>query len=213
MTIWRMRATLDDKPGFLALLTASLALKSVNILSVQVHKTEDGVVDEFLVDAPPQVTPADLIEALLRGRGRNPWVRRADARGLVDEPTRVLVLAARVAANPVELERCLIELLGDCEIVWRAEEGDGFAGGRMQLPDRRAARCWCAGWSRPSHRPSTPARTPCSPSRPARACRCRRPAVCRRGRPAVCRRRSPAASRCRSPAMARHSSSSSRDLP
>jgi UTP:GlnB (protein PII) uridylyltransferase len=72
MALWRMRATLEDKPGFLALLTASLGLRSVNILSVQVHATEAGAVDEFLIDAPDTLTAAELAEAVVRGRGRDP---------------------------------------------------------------------------------------------------------------------------------------------
>jgi len=52
VALWRVRATVDDRPGFLAVLTASLALSKINILSVQVHATESGAVDEFLVDAP-----------------------------------------------------------------------------------------------------------------------------------------------------------------
>ena len=37
MALWRVRATVDDRPGFLSVLTASLALKAVNILAVQVQ--------------------------------------------------------------------------------------------------------------------------------------------------------------------------------
>jgi len=95
-----MRATGHDRPGFLSGLTASLALRKVNILSVQVHATEEGAVDEFLVDAPDELTAEDLVLAAQRGRGRDPWVSRADARGLADEPTRVLAIAARVSADP-----------------------------------------------------------------------------------------------------------------
>jgi hypothetical protein len=116
MGLWRIRATVDDRPGYLAVLTASLALKSVNILTVQVHTTEAGAVDEFLVDAPESLTSAELVEAVHRGRGRDTWVSRSDARGLIDEPTRVLGLAAMVAADPGELVHGLESLLGDCEI-------------------------------------------------------------------------------------------------
>ena len=52
MALWRIRATVDDRPGYLSVLTASLALRSVNILAVQVHTTEAGAVDDFLVDTP-----------------------------------------------------------------------------------------------------------------------------------------------------------------
>ncbi|GII20451.1 hypothetical protein [Planosporangium mesophilum] len=116
MTLWRVRATVDDRPGYLAVLAASLALKSVNILSVQVHATEAGVVDEFLVDAPQRLSADELGEAIRRGRGRDPWVCRADARVLVDEPTRALGLAATVLADPTLLESALSALLGGCEV-------------------------------------------------------------------------------------------------
>jgi hypothetical protein len=138
MALWRMRTTVDDKPGFLALLTASLALRSVNILSVQVHTTEAGAVDEFLIDAPDDLTEADLAEAVARGRGRETWLSRTDIRGLVDEPTRVLGLAARVAADPGELEPALVSMLGDCEVTWRHDltgGKEGYTADTMVLTD------------------------------------------------------------------------------
>jgi hypothetical protein len=137
MTLWRVRATIDDRPGFLAVLAASLALRSVNILSVQVHTTEAGAVDDFLVDAPDAITAADLLEAIRRGRGRDPWVALADVRGLVDEPTRVLALAARVVGDRDALEEALGQLLGDCEISWRPDGGrrEGYSATAMQLRD------------------------------------------------------------------------------
>ena len=84
MTLWRIRATVDDRPGFLSVLTASLALRQVNILSVQVHTTESGAVDDFLVEAPDSLSRSDLTDAVIRGRGRDPWVAQADVRGLIN---------------------------------------------------------------------------------------------------------------------------------
>lgn len=138
MTLWRIRAAVDDRPGFLSVLTASLALRSVNILSVQVHAASGGVVDEFLVDAPAALSEAELVEAVERGRGRDPWVVRSDAHGLADEPTRVLVLAARVAADPDLLEDCLRALLGECEVVWHEGQhvpDHTFGATQMRLAD------------------------------------------------------------------------------
>ncbi|GAA4246521.1 hypothetical protein GCM10022255_018080 [Dactylosporangium darangshiense] len=143
MTLWRIRATVDDRPGFLSVLTASLALRKVNILSVQVHTTETGAVDDFLVEAPEHLTRADLVDAVQRGRGRDPWVSPADVRGLVDEPTRVLALAAKVLDGTATLEEAIAALLGDCDISWRAGAttkssavaAAGFTATGMQLPD------------------------------------------------------------------------------
>ena len=138
MPLWRVRATVDDRPGFLAVLAASLALRSINILSVQVHATEAGAVDEFLVDAPEELTAADLAEAVVRGRGRDPWLCRADVRGLTDEPTRVLGLAARVAADPGALEPALVSMLGECDVTWRPDltaGRQGYTADTMTLAD------------------------------------------------------------------------------
>src|SRR3954467_11380197 len=98
MALWRIRATVDDRPGYLSVLTASLALRSVNILAVQVHTTEAGAVDDFLIDAPDALTEADLHAAVARGRGRDAFVARAEAQGLADQPTRALALGGRLGA-------------------------------------------------------------------------------------------------------------------
>ncbi|MFR9774929.1 GNAT family N-acetyltransferase [Micromonospora sp. MS34] len=119
MALWRIRATVDDRPGYLSVLTASLALRGVNILTVQVHTTEVGAVDDFLVDAPDQVTEADLRAAVERGRGRDCWVARSEARGLADQPTRVLGLATRLVREPDAAGEALRALLGADEVTWR----------------------------------------------------------------------------------------------
>jgi hypothetical protein len=128
MALWRIRATVDDRPGYLAVLAASLALKSVNIMTVQVHTTESGAVDEFLVDAPETLTAEELIEAVGRGRGRDAWVSPSEARGLVDEPTRVLGIAAMVAADPGRLRYALTSLLGGGEVSQVRAGADSRAG-------------------------------------------------------------------------------------
>ncbi|WP_319464073.1 GNAT family N-acetyltransferase [Micromonospora sp. RTP1Z1] len=119
MTLWRIRATVDDRPGYLSVLTASLALRGVNILTVQVHTTEVGAVDDFLVDAPDHLNEADLLAAVERGRGRDCWVARSEARGLADQPTRVLGLATRLVLDPDATGEALRALLGADAVAWR----------------------------------------------------------------------------------------------
>ncbi|BCJ57680.1 GNAT family N-acetyltransferase [Micromonospora endophytica] len=138
MTLWRIRATVDDRPGYLSVLTASLALRGVNILSVQVHTTEGGAVDDFLVDAPDTLDEAELIAAVERGRGRDCWVARSEARGLADQPTRVLGLAARLVYDPDATGEVLRTLLGADEVTWRPVPGaarSGIDGVTMLLAD------------------------------------------------------------------------------
>jgi GNAT superfamily N-acetyltransferase len=138
MALWRIRATVDDRPGYLSVLTASLALRSVNILAVQVHTTEAGAVDDFLIDAPDALTEADLHAAVARGRGRDAFVTRAEAQGLADQPTRALALAGRVAHDPDGLGEALISLLDATEVRWRPEPPagrPGFDDTHMRLAD------------------------------------------------------------------------------
>ncbi|MFJ8685014.1 GNAT family N-acetyltransferase [Micromonospora wenchangensis] len=125
MALWRVRATVDDRPGYLSVLTASLALRGVNILTVQVHTTEVGAVDDFLVDAPDTLDEADLIAAVERGRGRDCWVARSEARGLADQPTRVLGLATRLVGDPELAGEVLRVTLGADEVTWRPTAAGG----------------------------------------------------------------------------------------
>lgn len=139
MALWRIRATVDDRPGFLSVLTASLALRSVNILSVQVHAGESGAIDDFLVDAPDSLSEEELYAAVAKGRGREPWVARTNAYGLVDGPTHLLGLAARLVREPQELDAVLESLLGgECTVRWRPDESptwQGYTDSAMALGD------------------------------------------------------------------------------
>ncbi|MFF0173433.1 GNAT family N-acetyltransferase [Micromonospora profundi] len=138
MTLWRIRATVDDRPGYLSVLTASLALRGVNILTVQVQPTEQGAVDDFLVDAPDTLDEAGLIAAVERGRGRHCWVARSEARGLVDQPTRMLGLANRLVRDPDAAGEALRTLLGADSVSWRpasASAERGIVDATMLLAD------------------------------------------------------------------------------
>ncbi|TDC39253.1 GNAT family N-acetyltransferase [Micromonospora sp. 15K316] len=160
MTLWRIRATVDDRPGYLSVLTASLALRGVNILAVQVHTTERGAVDDFLVDAPDALGEDDLIAAVERGRGRDCWVARSEARGLADEPTRVLGLANRLVRDPDATGETLRALLGADAVTWRPEPAGahvGIAGGTMLIAEPGGG-CYTLGRAVPEFTPAEHAR-------------------------------------------------------
>jgi GNAT superfamily N-acetyltransferase len=117
-------------------LTASLALKSINILAVQVHTTEMGAVDDFLLDAPDQLTEDDLHRAIEKGRGRDAWVAKAEAYDLVDPPAQIAGLAARLAADPGLLGPVLSTLLGGCLVRHEEAPADpGYGTSVMRLAD------------------------------------------------------------------------------
>ncbi|UUS29984.1 MULTISPECIES: GNAT family N-acetyltransferase [Streptomyces] len=114
--LWRMRTTVRDEPGSLAVLCAALAELRVDILTLQTHPLADGTVDEFLLRAPEPLQPAELTRRVAAAGGAHTWVERADAHDLVDSPTRVLNLATRTALDAAELPLALRQLLGRCAI-------------------------------------------------------------------------------------------------
>lgn len=136
MALWRLRTTVDDRPGFLAVLTASLALKSVNILSVQVHGTAAGAVDDFLIDAPDSLSREELIAAVIKGRGRDVWVHRTEAQRLVDPPTEMAAAAVRIIRDPDALRLVLgsVILAATVQMIDATPAAaPGFTAGRMQI--------------------------------------------------------------------------------
>jgi len=133
MALWRVRTTVVDKPGFLAVLAASLALRSVNILSVSVHITEEGAVDDLVVDAPDGLTEPQLRAAVERGRGRDIWIAPAQPRSLVDAPTQALDLATYLVRDPAAVSTALAELLG-ASVEWQPAAAPGVAGTQMWVP-------------------------------------------------------------------------------
>ncbi|MFI7009329.1 GNAT family N-acetyltransferase [Streptomyces sp. NPDC050145] len=115
-TLWRMRTTVRDEPGSLAVLCTALARLRVDILSLQTHPLADGTVDEFLLRAPQELPAAELSRGVAGAGGSGTWVERADAHDLVDAPTRILGLATRTALDAAELPLSLRQLLGRCTI-------------------------------------------------------------------------------------------------
>ena len=126
--LWRMRTTVRDEPGSLAVLCTALAGRRVDILSLQTHPLAKGTVDEFLLRAPDELMASELTRVVAGAGGTDTWIERADAHDLVDAPTRVLGLAARTALDAAELPLVLRQLLGRCTI--RQLPGTPVGGGR-----------------------------------------------------------------------------------
>jgi RimJ/RimL family protein N-acetyltransferase len=123
VTLWQIRTVVDDEPGRLSALAGSLADLSVNILSVQVHPVVAGAVDDFVADAPAELTAEELAAAVAAGGGRRATVRPADVHGLADPPTRALQLAARLVRDPECLPLALSDLLGGSTVRWSPGSG------------------------------------------------------------------------------------------
>ncbi|GIH42220.1 hypothetical protein Mco01_52200 [Microbispora corallina] len=133
MGFFRIRTTVDERPGRLASLATALADKGGNILGLSVQPDTDGTVDEFVTDIP--ASPAVVREALEAAGGRRVQIVPATAHELTDEPTRALLLAARLRSAPWRLPEILAELL-------RADDARWVYGA---LPPRRQAAAVSSG--------------------------------------------------------------------
>ena len=109
--LWRARTVLRDEPGSLKRITRSLALLDTNILGIHVHPVRGGVMDEFVLSAPGEVSERQLLEALADGGGRSTQVWPTTALAMADGQTKALSLATRIAATPGELPLAVAELL------------------------------------------------------------------------------------------------------
>lgn len=137
--LWRARTVLRDQPGSLKKITRSLALLDTNILSIHVHPVRGGVMDEFVLSAPGELTERQLLEALKDGGGRHVHVWPTTALAMADGQTKALSLAARIAASPQELPLAVAELLSarilpeDSETARQAAETND-AGTLLKIP-------------------------------------------------------------------------------
>jgi hypothetical protein len=135
-SLWRARTVLRDQPGSLQKITRALARLDTNILSIHVHPVAGGVLDEFVLSAPGNLSERTLLEALHDGGGTRPHVWPTTALAMADGQTKALSLAARIADAPAELPLAVAELLR-ARIVPPAEgttqESDD-AGTRLKIP-------------------------------------------------------------------------------
>jgi hypothetical protein len=68
MALWRIRATVEDRPGYLSVLTTSLALRSVNSLRRAHHRGDrDGTMVSVTLAATSLHNPRDLDRKCPRG--------------------------------------------------------------------------------------------------------------------------------------------------
>ncbi|NUR63871.1 MAG: ACT domain-containing protein [Catenulispora sp.] len=144
LTLWRIRAVVRDRPGSLAAVCERLADLGANIVGLQVHPLPEGVLDEFLVDLPPEIGGDVLAAAIAAGGADVRHVDRAARDDLTDAPARVLTLAARMAAGDAGLPVALHDLFGKCAVAWEPRECEEAAcsGTLMSLPDPSGGTLW-----------------------------------------------------------------------
>lgn len=135
--LWRIRVTVDDRPGALETVTHSLTELGVNILGLHVHPLERGARDELVVAAPENVDADDLLGAVDIGGGSGGRAWRTTALALVDGQTKALGLAVRVSQDPAELPLAVAELLDAQVVTGDGAEEHGVGTTTLRLPTPR----------------------------------------------------------------------------
>lgn len=108
--LWRVRATLPDRPGTLARLARECGEAGVNILGVQVFPGVAAVTDEVVLDVPAG-WGSDEIDALLVRAGADAVVAHpCTEAALVDQPTRYVRAARSVLDRPARFPEVVAAL-------------------------------------------------------------------------------------------------------
>ena len=109
--LWRVRTTLEDRPGSLAELAHSCGVTGVNILALQIFPGVHAVTDELVLNAPDTWGMSDVAAMVESAGGRDVSVSVCTPHALVDGPTNYLLAVRHVVEDPSTLELALTELL------------------------------------------------------------------------------------------------------
>lgn len=109
--LWRVRTTLADRPGSLAMLARRCGEQSVNILGLQIFPGVGGVTDELVLRSPEGWTLADVAELVESAGGTHVSVGPCTEHALVDEPTRFLHVLRAVLHGAEGPDEALAALL------------------------------------------------------------------------------------------------------
>jgi ribosomal protein S18 acetylase RimI-like enzyme len=108
--LWRVRTTLPDRPGALAELAASCGESGVNILGLQIFPGVDRVTDELVLRTPRDWELADLAELVEHAGGTKVSVLPCTEAALTDQPTRYVLAARRILAQPAGFPEVVAQL-------------------------------------------------------------------------------------------------------
>jgi GNAT superfamily N-acetyltransferase len=108
--LWRVRTTLDDRPGALAELTTACGSAGVNILGLQVFPGVDRVTDELVLRTPDTWGLADLADLVERAGGTRVSVLPCTEAALADQPTRYVLAARSILAEPASFPDVVAQL-------------------------------------------------------------------------------------------------------
>ena len=100
--LWRVRTTLPDRPGSLAVLAQTCGEAGVNILGLQIFPGVEGVTDELVLRAPDTWGLGDVAALIEEAGGAHVTVAGCTEHALVDGPIQYLHGLRRLAHDAGE---------------------------------------------------------------------------------------------------------------
>jgi GNAT superfamily N-acetyltransferase len=108
--LWRVRTTLPDRPGALALLAEQCGLAEINILGLQIFPGVEAVTDELVLRAPDEWGPERLAGLVEASGGTSVRVLPCTEAALTDQPTRYVQAARAIVDKPMSFPEVVARL-------------------------------------------------------------------------------------------------------
>jgi ribosomal protein S18 acetylase RimI-like enzyme len=140
--LWRVRTTLPDRPGALAMLAATCGEAGVNILGLQIFPGVESVTDELVLSTPDDWTAADLADLVGRSGGLSVSAGPCTEAALTDQPTRYVQAARTILAQPASFPEVVARLFdAESDPAFGIEDPDvmDMTVGDVQVQVRRTA--------------------------------------------------------------------------
>jgi GNAT superfamily N-acetyltransferase len=98
--LWRVRTTLPDRPGALAVLARECGAADVNILGLQIFPGVESVTDELVLRTPDDWGIPELAALIEASGGVSVSASPCTEGALADQPTRYVQAARTILAQP-----------------------------------------------------------------------------------------------------------------
>lgn len=118
--LWRVRTTLPDRPGALAVLAQRCGAAGVNILGLQIFPGVGAVTDELVLRTPEGWGIAEVADLVEGAGGVSVSSAPCTEAALTDQPTRYVQAARTILAQPASFPE-VVAMLFDAE----ADPGPG----------------------------------------------------------------------------------------
>ncbi len=112
--LWRVRTTLPDRPGSLAVLAQSCGEAGVNILGLQIFPGIESVTDELVLRTPEGWGLPEIAELVEASGGLAVSAAPCTEAALSDQPTRYVHAARTILAQPASFPE-VVAMLFDAE--------------------------------------------------------------------------------------------------